>query len=96
MNDIGGVIVHEFLGNELEVALRGPARLGEGPVWDAVSERLLWIDLLEGIVHRFDPTTGTDVNMHLDQAVGFVAPATDGGAIVGLRDGLALVQRREL
>ena len=30
------------------------AQLGEGPLWDARTNELLWVDILPGIVHRFD------------------------------------------
>lgn len=34
------------------------ARLGEGPVWDAASQTLFWVDVYNHRVHRFDPATG--------------------------------------
>src|SRR5438067_1836585 len=43
-----------------DVAFDGRAVLGEGPVWDAGQQRLVWLDILPGLVHRFDPATGGD------------------------------------
>ncbi|NUP00319.1 MAG: SMP-30/gluconolactonase/LRE family protein, partial [Nonomuraea sp.] len=34
--------------------------LGEGPVWDPVRGRLLWVDIVAGVLHEgvLDPGTG--------------------------------------
>jgi L-arabinonolactonase len=33
-------------------------RLGEGPIWDAESQCLYWLDSLAGTLHRLDPESG--------------------------------------
>ncbi|HEY2305642.1 MAG TPA: SMP-30/gluconolactonase/LRE family protein [Streptosporangiaceae bacterium] len=38
-----------------DIAFDGRAILGEGPVWDAERQRLVWLDILPGLVYRFDP-----------------------------------------
>jgi sugar lactone lactonase YvrE len=65
-----------------DVALHSGAELGEGPVWDVRSDRLIWVDILGQAVHFFDPQTGAD------QAVS--VPATPGVAIPRQRGGLVL------
>ena len=41
-----------------ELVLDARADLGEGPVWDARTGELLWVDIMAGLVHRFDPAVG--------------------------------------
>jgi sugar lactone lactonase YvrE len=74
----------------LEVALRAGAQLGEGPTWDAGSARLLWVDILAGEVHRFDPATCQDTVLRTGQHVGAAKPRAAGGLVVNLRDGVGL------
>ena len=75
----------------MEVAIRSEALLGESPRWDAATERLLWVDIEARTVHLFDPATGDDRSIGLDNRVGAVAPARSGGLLVALADRLALV-----
>jgi len=42
------------------------AEHGEGPSWDAAAGRLVWVDVLRGIVHRFDPLPGAGALYRLD------------------------------
>ncbi|MCK2218734.1 SMP-30/gluconolactonase/LRE family protein [Actinomadura sp. ATCC 31491] len=71
-------------------ASAGVHALGEGPVWDAARERLLWVDITAGAVHegRLDPGTGqvTPTARHdFGSTVGAVAVAADGTLIVAER-----------
>ncbi|MFI6348855.1 SMP-30/gluconolactonase/LRE family protein [Streptomyces sp. NPDC050560] len=72
-----------------EVAVRGPATLGEGPTWDAAAGRLLWVDILGSRVHGYDPATGHRTVLTTEQHVGAAKPRTGGGLVVNLRDGVA-------
>jgi sugar lactone lactonase YvrE len=59
--------------------------LAEGPVWDAVRERLLWVDILEGRVHTGRLGTGSveiGETHQFDSYVGAVAVDADGGLLV--------------
>jgi sugar lactone lactonase YvrE len=73
-----------------EVALESRATLGEGPVWDRATGRLLWVDIVRGLVHSFDPSTGVDTFVEFGGSVGVVAPRTVGGWIVAVDDRLSL------
>lgn len=72
-------------------------RLGEGPVWDAASQRLWWVDILDGRVYGagLDGETLVDVSSRqLDSMVGAVAPAADGGLMVAGKSALIRVDGR--
>ena len=65
------------------------AELGEGPVWDARAACLYCVDILQGHVHRFDPSTGALRTWPIDQPVGAVALSETGDLILAVRDGFA-------
>jgi sugar lactone lactonase YvrE len=75
----------------VDVALDARAGLGEGPWWDVETQRLLWIDLHAGLVHRFDPATSADETVAVGQPVGMVAGRAGGGLVVAVRDGVGFV-----
>ncbi len=73
-----------------ELVADARATLGEGPVWDSRSEELLWVDILGGLVHRFDPGTGADRTFDAGSYVGAVVPRTAGGYALAVAAGFAL------
>ncbi|MER6559700.1 SMP-30/gluconolactonase/LRE family protein [Streptomyces sp. NPDC001027] len=74
-----------------EVAVRAGAILGEGPTWDPVAGRLLWIDILGSRLHAYDPATGRRTVRTAHQHVGAVKPRAGGGLVLNLRDGVGLL-----
>lgn len=74
-----------------EVAVRAEAELGEGPTWDAVTGRLLWIDILGSRLHTYDPATGRRAVRRTEQHIGAVKPRAGGGLVLNLRDGIGLL-----
>ena len=75
----------------MDVAIHSKALLGEGPRWDAATERLLWVDIEAGELHLFDPASGGDRAIPLGNRLGAAAPTQAGGVLVALADRLALV-----
>ena len=71
-----------------ELLLDARADLGEGALWEPRRQALLWVDILAGNVHLFDPKTGQDRSINVGQPVGTVVHRKKGGAMVALRDGL--------
>jgi sugar lactone lactonase YvrE len=74
-----------------DVAFDAGATLGEGPVWDEEQQRLLWVDILPGLVHRFDPATGSDDTFGAGKPVGSASLRRDGGLVLAVEDGFALL-----
>jgi sugar lactone lactonase YvrE len=62
----------------LELVLDARAELGEGPVWDDRRQRLVFVDIMRGDVHTFDPATGADRVVNAGRPVGAVALTTRG------------------
>lgn len=77
--------------NAAAIAHDPGAEHGEGPAWDAAAGRLIWVDLLRGIVHRLDPATGDDQPVQVGQPVGAAVPRAGGGLALAVRDGFALL-----
>jgi sugar lactone lactonase YvrE len=86
---------------QAELAVPAQCELAEGPVWDsgngAGSARasgrglLRWVDILNGRVHSFDPSTGAHHWFDVDDQVGCVGLTSSGSSLVlALTDGFAL------
>ena len=73
---------------QAECVLDLGAQLGECPVWLAQRQELLFVDILNGTVHRYDPRTGGLESRGLGQHVGAVIPRSGGGYVVAARDGI--------
>jgi sugar lactone lactonase YvrE len=56
-----------------ELVLDVKAELGEGPIWDDRRQRLLFVDIMRGHIHEFDPATGSDRVVNVGRPVGSVA-----------------------
>lgn len=76
---------------EVELVLDAHAEVGEGPSWDAPAGRLVWVDITRGLVHVFDPDTGSDRSIDVGQHVGAAAPRAAGGLVLALRGGFGVL-----
>jgi sugar lactone lactonase YvrE len=74
---------------DAELVLDARAELGEGIVWDADLARLVWVDIMRGRVHRFDPASGFSEVREAGQPVGTAAPCADGSLVVATPAGFA-------
>ena len=75
---------------QADLVLDARADLGEGPLWDVRTGELLWVDVMAGFVHRFDPESGIDRAFDVRQPVSAIVPRAAGGHVLALRDGFAL------
>jgi sugar lactone lactonase YvrE len=69
------------------VAVRAAAQVGEGPVWDATTARLDWVDIPAGLVHTSDIETGRTATRRLPTQVGAVTRSVGGGYVVACKEG---------
>lgn len=79
------------MGSTVDLVLDAKARLGEGPIWHARAGVLYWLDIENGEVHIFDPATGRDRAVTLNQQVGTVVPRARGGVMVAVAGGFGAV-----
>lgn len=77
---------------DVELVVDAGADLGEAPAWDADAQRLLWVDITAGLVHRFDPATGLEAVFDVGRPVGAAVPAGDGRMAVATKDGFWLLE----
>jgi sugar lactone lactonase YvrE len=71
----------------VQLVLDARAELGEGPVWDAAASRLIWVDIMRGRVHRFDPISGDAQTREIGRPVGCAVPSADGSLMVATSRG---------
>ncbi|MGB3553529.1 MAG: SMP-30/gluconolactonase/LRE family protein, partial [Jannaschia sp.] len=79
-------------GFSIECVLSCANHLGEGPLWDAGSNMLYWVDstgprMGKDALWRFDPATSAVRSWPLPKDIGAVALREEGGAILALDDG---------
>lgn len=71
-----------------EVAVAEPDEVGESPFWHPAEGRLYWVDIPRRRVRRWSPQQGPVQTWELPQEPGCIAPAAQGGLVLGLRDGV--------
>ncbi|MCB0914695.1 MAG: SMP-30/gluconolactonase/LRE family protein [Actinobacteria bacterium] len=76
---------------DVSLALHVRAEHSESPVWDWDAGCLWWVDITGRRVHRFDPESGQDCSWGTSGQPGGVVLGVDGQVVVGLPDGLALL-----
>ena len=72
-------------------ASAAPAEHGEGPIWDAAAQEVVWVDITAGVVRRgrVEGDDVVDVAQHRGgDTVGFVVPAAAGGWLLGAGAGV--------
>lgn len=72
---------------KIEVLVDHPSQLGEGPLWDAQSNRLYWVDTYSHALHSVDAAGGDMKSWTMPEPIGACALREKGGAIVALRSG---------
>jgi sugar lactone lactonase YvrE len=77
----------------VDVALSIGARHPEGPLWDAATARLWWVDIVGERVHCFDPISGEDSSWRTPGQPGGVVLGESGEPVVAAPEGLALLDR---
>ena len=76
-----------------EVLLQHTCLLGEGPVWDVNTKTIIWIDLLNGIIHELYTQEQSHRTLELGDVVGAVVLTQSGNYLAALKSGLSIVDR---
>lgn len=71
----------------IEPVLEHRCLLGEGPVWDADRQRILWVDILRGEIHQYFTLTEKHNIFKAGQMVGAIALTKTGSLIGALHHG---------
>ena len=74
-----------------EVVVNAGAAHGEGPVWDARTERLYWVDLTGKALHATNVASGADRVIEFDDLVCAIAPCAGGGLVAALNKRIVAV-----
>jgi len=77
---------------EAELFVDARARLGEGPVWDARSGRLIWVDIEGAALHSTHPKTGETTTQPMPSPIGIAVPRQSGGFVAALEDGFHAIE----
>ena len=77
-----------------ELAFDVRLELGEGPLWDDRTQRLLFVDIMRGHIHEFDPASGRDRIVNVGRPVGCIALTEKGDWIAAASDGFYRVDPR--
>lgn len=80
-------------GVPVEVVVGPGAQHPEGPLWDAATARLWWVDIAGERVHCLDPGSGDDLSWPTPGQPGGVVLDGAGEPVVATPDGLALLDR---
>lgn len=79
--------------DDVELLHAAGAIVGEGPVWDADTGDLVWVDILGRRVHRYARDGGPREPLETPLDVGAVVPRRGGGLVLALQDGFWLADR---
>lgn len=81
---------------QAELAVPCGSELGESPVWDSLNSSLLWIDIAGKALFRWTPSLSSSsssscTTTHLHERPGSIALCDDGGLLIALEHGPALL-----
>jgi sugar lactone lactonase YvrE len=75
----------------LELVVEHTCLLGEGPVWDAKRKMICWVDILNGIIHQYNPEQKKHTTIPVHQMIGSFAICTNENFIAALKNGFAFI-----
>jgi sugar lactone lactonase YvrE len=61
--------------------------LGEGPLWDEINERIIWLDILKGRIHFFTPSSEQYDHLDTGQLTGAVTLTSNGALLAAMQNG---------
>lgn len=64
-------------------------KLGECPIWNDETQKLFWIDIDRGVIHKFDPITKRLKSYNTGKKIGCIALKKDGGLVLATETGFS-------
>lgn len=80
---------------QAERVVRSNAPGGEGPVWDARTKQLVWLDITSRILNRYDPVTGRNTEESLPVWVSCVVPVDDADFLAATENGISRLVKND-
>lgn len=71
----------------VECVVQRTCQVGEGACWDHLAQVLWWVDIMAGMIFRFDPTTGENREYDFGEPVGCLAVRRAGGLVIAAKSG---------
>jgi sugar lactone lactonase YvrE len=78
------------MSEQVTVAIPWHAQCGEGPYWDPTQNEVVWVDIIGKCVLRSDLDGSTTI-IEYTEMVGAAAPRTQGGAVLAVESGFAIL-----
>ena len=75
------------MGYQIDIAVSGTARLGEGLVWDDEDQLLWWVDITGGLIHSYDISSRSNTSYDFGEPVGSIGRREAGGLVVAAESG---------
>ena len=75
------------MGYQIDIAVSGAGRLGEGLVWDDEDQLLWWVDITGGLIHSYDISNRTNTSYDFGEPVGSIGRREAGGLVVAAKSG---------
>ncbi len=67
--------------------------LGEGPVWDAANNTILWVDIMGCAIHILDRNNNAFHSIATPSMIGSFALCNDGNIVAALQEGFVFINR---
>ena len=67
--------------------------LGEGPVWDAANNAILWVDIMGCAIHALDRNNNAFHSIATPSMIGSFALCSDGNIVAALQEGFVFINR---
>lgn len=80
---------------EPKLLVRSDCLLAEGPIWNSLSHKLTWVDIVNGNIHEYWPADKKHNLIYVNEMVGAVALCKNGDYIAALKSGLAYIKKND-
>ena len=77
----------------IETVIPETSLLGEGPVWDFRRKTICWVDILNGLIHEYNPANHLHKNISVHQMIGAIAICKNGHFIGAMKNGFGFIDR---